>query len=280
LELGVYSPFVLAFNFEPVRDMSATQPLQFTVAQVLCGLKEMWPCISGGDGFFSAETRIDENLKAHGMWDELDFADVIDELEQHFGFHCSIDDWKGFFRFDVEPVTFETEIGPRLTFGALAQFIADRAPAVSIGAVTVLGNPCRPAGAFLGIQKIASQVKPRIEPFAPSTQIRDRLRGGALKSFWERLRWIAENRIPALSPSWSRTRERVAVIGVMVFIAGLFATWALSSSFYVVAGLLIALVLWAAGVIYMHVVNPLPKGVETFGDIARLVANECHVPVA
>jgi hypothetical protein len=95
--------------------------------EVLTGLREVWPMMTGKNAAFDANTRIIEYMRADGSLDDLDMADIFYRLEHHFRFRCSPEDWKSLFginlfRQDIEQ--WEREVVPYLTFGLLAEFIA------------------------------------------------------------------------------------------------------------------------------------------------------------
>ncbi len=145
---------------------------RYTQPQVLCGLREAWEFATGIDEWFDAETQIYAFMKADGSWDDLDLADIWFRLERFFGFTCSCEEWKDWFEFDVAKQNFEEwkqNIAPKLTFGALAQFIAKRAPVTaSFDPVPVFGRNCAAAGVFTGIQEVADKVMGHCQRFAPS----------------------------------------------------------------------------------------------------------------
>jgi len=131
----------------------------YTESQVLYGLREAWERVTGIDDPFDADTQIDTFMKADDTWDEIDFADIFRGLEEFFGFACSDDEWTGFFGFDIAKRSIDEwnqTVAPKLTFGALARFVADRAPIIaSFDPITVFGRHCASAGVFTGVQRLA-----------------------------------------------------------------------------------------------------------------------------
>ena len=240
---------------------------RYTEAQVLCGLREAWQRITGADEPFNTETQIDTYMKETGTWDEIDFADVFRGLEQFFQFGCSDVEWKTFFGFAVAKRSLEEwdrTVARKLTFRALADFIADRAPVTaSFDPISVLGIPCAPAGVFDGCQKLIAA--PRI---APSTRIIDALRGNALDDFWMRLRWQTENLIPPLPDSWRGITGTVGSVGMVGILNGLTMTWLTSDLTFIILGSVFAAILLIAGLIYKQRTNPLPPNIVTFRDLS------------
>lgn len=244
--------------------------------QVLLGLREAWPDFTGVDDPFDADTNLYAYMKDDGSWDELDFYDVFRRLESFFGFSCTDAEWKRFFCFDVADRGFdewERLVAPDLTFGALASFIAQHAVTISFAPATVLGRECAAAGAFYGIQSLVDQTTNRKLRFAPNDRIIDVLRGSSLDHFWSQLRWMAEHHIPPLPESWRNVTGHSACVGCLVVIVSMIAAW-LTSNFYVVALAFVAsLAVFAAAYTYKYLTDPLPHEIESFRDLANLIAD-------
>ncbi len=244
---------------------------RYTETQVLCGLHDAWETITGANDSFDADTQIDTFMKADGTWDEIDFADIFRDLEQFFGFHCTDDEWTAFFGFEIAKRSLEEwdqVVAPKLTFRALANFIADRAPVVaSFTPQTIFGCYCAPAGVFNGIQRLL--VAPEI---APSTRIIHVLRGNTLDGFWTKLHWMSEHSIPPLPTAWRRITCRASYIGVVLVLLSLSAYWITSKFAYVALAIFAAAFLYAAASIYKQQSNPLPPNIVTFRDLSTAIA--------
>lgn len=242
-------------------------PERYTESQVLCGLREAWENITGVDDPFDDDTQIDTFMKADETWDEIDFADIFRGLERFFEFECSNDEWKDFFGVEIAKRSldeWDRTVAPRLTFRALANFIAERAPVIaSFAPITVLGRNCAPAGVFNGVQRLV--VVPRI---APSTRIIDVLRGHTLDNFWMRLRWMTEHSIPPLPDSWRSITGMAGCVGVMALLIGVTASWFTSNLAYTIPAVAIAILLYIAASMYKQQTNPLPPDIVTFRDLA------------
>lgn len=249
--------------------MPAGEPTRYSTKQILCGLRELWRSI--GDTRFEDDTCLVEHMKEDGTWDETDFANVFYLLERFFGFECSREDWNRLFgvHVAVTPEEWESQFAPRLTFGALAQFIADRTPCVPFEPALWLDRPCAVAGVFLGIEQVAREIQPNGESFAPSTPVWDRFRGRALDKFWVRLRWISEDRLPALPNFWRGVRGWAFLTGAAAIGSGIIVSLLLENAVLSIASVPVALVVYAAASIYVHTVNPIPEGIQTFSDLAR-----------
>lgn len=256
---------------------------KYSEKQILCGLQECWKSVMGNCESFDSDTKIDLYLKenGNGIWDMFYLRDLVYEMERFFHFTCSIREWDHLFGFDRSISSheeWENLVGQHLTFGVLAQFIAERAPAVSFQPVTVMGSECRPAGVFFGLQSLTKKYNKRAFRFAPSTKIINVLRGLSLEQFWDELQWMTEHGVPVLPGSW-RNIERWGYLfsSLIVFSMIPLALWGLHPV-ALVAMSVCALMGWLASSLYKNWVNPLPSGIRTFRDLAVLIANhDCDV---
>jgi len=250
---------------------------RYTKSQVLCGLREAWQNFAGVDDPFDANTRIDTYMKADDSWDELDFADIFRGIERFFKFTCPDKQWTDFFGFDVAEHSldeWERTVAPKLTFGLLARFIAERAPVIaSFDPIFVFGRKCAPAGVFTGIQRIANYTTGNQLRFPPSAQIIDVMRGHDLDNFWTQLRWTTEHATPELPSFWRDVPGVTGCVGVLAMTAALVATWATSNPVWIVPTLLIAVVSYLIASAYKQFTNPLPSHIVTFRDLSMLIAN-------
>lgn len=249
---------------------------RYSECQVLCGLRLAWSEIFGSAALFDSSTRLDEYMRADGTWEETDFAEVFRDLERFFGFRCAAGEWGVFLRgeeADTDPRDWKTAVAPRLTFGALGRFIADRADGISMRPVVLAGRECRSAGVFLGLLQLAGRVAGRDVRFRPSTRIVEVLRGGALDDFWTRLRWISQNRIPQLPSFWGAFANFALGLSFLGGLFGVLAAWATGGLGIGVVAFVVALAAFLAASIYKHWANPLPAGVESFRDLANLIAD-------
>jgi len=121
--------------------------------------------------------------------------------------------------------------------------------------------------------------------FAPSTQIRDRLRGHRLRRVWTRLRWICYGRLPALEASWrARAAARCGLIFAVVSVIGLASVLVCIHASAKIVGWyegmwlvlrmvapFMAPVLGGLSVscLAYRLSNPLPSGIRTFRDLAK-----------
>jgi hypothetical protein len=256
---------------------------RYTVDQIMCALQDFWDDWFGAlfkvRPPFGSDTRIDTYMRGDGGWGELDLADLWPVLEREFGFKCERTEWVRFFGgepYITTPEEWEQKVGPRLTFGALATFIAERVEAVSYRPVVVLGNPCETAGAFRLTEAVARDVRKTMAPIAPSTPIGEVLQGEKLKTFWRRLRVATCGRLAPLQ------RRRTIVVAESLRVLCLVATvLALPVSIMAMCGGLTWLGLvslavctiaapsaWLAHALAGNAKRLLP-GVHTFADLAR-----------
>jgi hypothetical protein len=254
--------------------MGAETP-RYTESQILCGLRETWFDITGAyDTPFDADTQIDLYLKADGTWHEFDLEELCKALEEFFGFKSSDTEWTQLFRLDVtDAQKWESECAPHITFGALARFIAQRTEAISLAPTTILGRRCAPAGAFLGIRRVAERLRPATNDFAPSAPIIATFRGRSLNRLWTQLRWMTNGQLMQLPARW---RDATFVTYMWCFLISVLA-WGVTCALgdYRIAGVAVGgsiiAILIAEAYHYFH--NPLPGDVATFRDLANRIAS-------
>ncbi len=242
------------------------------------------------------EMRIDRyfvELRAASDLDLLVLGFTINDL---IGVDLSIDDWKFLTGQDLckSKEEWETKYAPMFTFGRLADLIASRAKLGTIRPATIMGATSLSAGAFKRIEMIAREIDKRIASFAPSTPILDRFRGRKLRQFWARLRALSGNRVPSMvSSKIDRALEWLGGLsGILLclFFYGIIA-WELAtliglspasqvtSWWFVFAFPPVALfVSTRLLLLVVDRIRPpssiLPNGIETFRDLAMLVAGE------
>lgn len=250
---------------------------RYTQSQVLYGLREVWANATGDDDPFDANTQIYTYMQATGAWGDIDLADLFHCFEKFFNFTCSINEWRNFFSYDIGERSFEIwerEIAPQLTFGALAEFIAERAPAkATFAPISVLARYCDAAGVFTGIQQVAESLRKDCPRFAPSTRIIDVLRGNNLDQFWMHVRWMTEHAPPALPQFWRNIIFRAGVFSFLVAICGVVATWIGSDPVWLIPAISTSVAMYSIAAFYKEVANPLPSHIVTFRDLSQLIAN-------
>ena len=210
---------------------------------------------------------------------------LIWAIEETFGFYCSMQEWKVFFSVAENGLVFAK------TFNDLFEFIVSHTEAVSFEPITVFGKPCVPAGLFCGIENIASQINEKCKPFAPSTPIRQRLRGRSLDVFWNRLQWISVGQLPELQKeSWvSKILYTFLCLLIAVTVCPLIVLFAISILELVSTGITFAAILTcitlastlfvllmpgiSSWVIYQFRC-PLPDGIVTFRDLSLALIKE------
>jgi hypothetical protein len=167
-----------------------------------------------------------------------------------------------------------------ITVRALAEHIARHAPGVSMQPVTVFGVPCAPAGTFRGLCELPEVDHQRV---APSTPLRQVIRGSRLRRFWQRSEWISQTKLSPLTPT-----RILPCVGPTI---GYFATYAtlafaigtaiyqasgggLESCFTVFMGSVLGPlpILFVIDEVVDWLRNPLPEGIHTFGDLASFIS--------
>jgi acyl carrier protein len=249
----------------------------FTQEQILSGIRIFLRENLGCESPFDADVRIHDYLETEKWWDGLDIMDFVYGLEELFGFSCSRKEWNDYFGVSVRDVEeWKKTVSPRLTFRALADFIRERLNPIALEPVTLLGKPCLTAGVFRGLEQLAVQVNPRVGRFAPSTPIRQCLRGARLHRFWNRLRWMLEDQLP---PSPEIHFGSRGLLHSLIFKLGAGLTIALWRRDLpgAIFGILTTLALFIpVGMIVDSInkclMNPLPEGIETFGDLAGVLS--------
>jgi hypothetical protein len=266
---------------------------RYTQKQILCGLRIFWREELGCESPFDPDMRIDKQFEA-----EKDHIDsdrrirgfpkiyyfslyiMFRGLQRFFGFTSSWEEWKDFFGLSVRNRDeWEKKVAPRLTFRGLADFIRERMEAIPLEPLVLLGSSCLSAGIFRGIEQLVHQIRPKARGFGPSTPIRDCLRGRRLHVLWSRLRWIVEDQIPPPPALTFDTRHLRHSRYLKLTIGLLLALWQRDLEGLVlgiVSGLTMThiLLLLLGGILEIinSRMNPLPEGIETFGDLARVLA--------
>ena len=168
--------------------------------------------------------------------------------------------------------TWEREFAPNLTFGVLALFIAERAPAISLGPTTVFGRECHPAGVFYGLQQLGIKASKGEQQILPSDRIIDIMRGNQLHSFWTHVCWISERAVPKLPAFWRHVVGNAFCVGFLSIWMALWATLTFGGLAKVVIAIFFAITVLAIASAYKHYINPLPREIVTFRDLALAIA--------
>ncbi|QDT29352.1 hypothetical protein Enr10x_47040 [Gimesia panareensis] len=263
--------------------------LRYTETQILCGMREMWERDQTELFFlprsvpFQPDDRIDEHMQSRILkWasEAIDYSDLVDlykSLQYCFRFECTREEWSDCFRLDVyldDYEEWERLYAADFTFRRAAQFVAERATAISFEPVNIIGQECGPAGAFCGIQELVREVKKRPREFGPSTRIRDVLKGNAFIFFWMKVRWITKQRAPKLSSSWLKLETNVVFImlacllciGAIVFSLQKDPLYFFYSAFAVIPFWILV------GGLMERLLDPLPPELQTFRDLAVWMA--------
>lgn len=252
--------------------------------QIFAGLKTVISDCTGHDlSDADLDTPLHRFCKDHDVWDDLDLADLIYRIEHCFDFTCPREQWGSLFGVPSTGLTadqWEQRFGDPLTFRRLAQFIAEHLPPLpTFEPTTILNDTSTAAGAFLDIQSTLQQMNLTVEPFGPSTRLRDRLSPRQCTQLYERLRWLSANRLPRPRTTfWT-----ILVCALFLTVpAGFIVYPALTAHFFPTLWLIIPLsmlgiVATFAAVIFLalqitRIDNRLPRGIVTFRDLAELIA--------
>ena len=175
----------------------------------------------------------------------------------------------------------QREISPRITIRKLAELISRKAQVPSFEPITLFGSRCEPAGVFVGLCGLPEAGSLRC---APSTPLRVMRSSSRIRMLWQRAAWINGVPLPALEgPSAKRLRSAADLAMLttyclalpIAFGVGFFASqfgYSLLTGLSGLAALVGALLLGEHVADRLH--DPLPQGVEQFGDLARLIAKQ------
>ncbi|WP_298861016.1 hypothetical protein [uncultured Gimesia sp.] len=248
---------------------------QFSEKQILAGIFACWSDAMGTDRSFDAETRVDLHMKANDEWEDTDLADLFFRFEKHFGFESTLEEWTEELGIANVPSldVWENEMAPKFTFGALARFIQKRSVnTVSFKPVMVINKECRPAGVFYGIEQISNPLVSAKCRVTPSTKIIDAFRGYKLNSFWSELSWRSEGRLPQLSSRGRKIEAWGHLFGSLVVFSMIpLSLWGLNPAALVAISACVSMG-WLGLSLYKNRVNPLPPELQTFRDLAVLIA--------
>ncbi|WP_425400453.1 hypothetical protein [Aeoliella sp.] len=213
-------------------------------------------------------------------------------LSEYFGFEHSETRWAVWLKLKATPGLSKSErkraweywqevTSKTITVRKLAEHIADYAPGTSMKPSTVFGVECAPAGVFRGLCQLPEVRGKRV---APSTPLRSTLLGYRLRSFYGRSEWISGTRLPPLVGTYGDFGLPHAIGIALIFHlfavpAGVGLLELFSQPIIAGLGALCAgvagtcLVGFVVGTISDWLRNPLPVGINTFGDLARVIAN-------
>ena len=215
-------------------------------------------------------------MQEDDAWYEVDFADVFVRIERHFAVQIPIERWDEFLGAAAKSEDeWLTDIKPWLTFGRMADLIAEYTEAVSFEPVTICFRECAPAGAFLGIQRLYEQWRGfhRMKRFAPSTAIRSVLTRDKLADFWCQLRWQSTGRIQELEFPYATLGCSLLAGGLLLLAGGTFCAVKFANPKLFVFGLWIGAACLFLGQRLRWAGNPLPEGIVTFRDAAERIAS-------
>jgi hypothetical protein len=284
-----------------VTQRNATRP---TREQILFGLRECFAHWIPEQAQIDPEADFVAFVLQHGIdWNEPGWTillEGIEPIQKYFGFQVTDFGWDRVFSFDEK-----SGFAPAM-FGQLADFVAERVDInTSFEPATIFGRTCRPAGVFLGMEELAKHIDSEVEKFGPSTPIRGRFRGQPLIRYFNLLRCLTNGcapkvNDPATKSMWRTISDYSAIsLGLYSFVLAI--KWLANSSLlgemsppiFVAGGLAsfvlffvwMAFVIRAGHLLVRRFVNPLPPGVETFRDLAKLIAyrmeaNSSSVPPA
>lgn len=161
------------------------------------------------------------------------------------------------------------------TVGKFAEFLRGILPEANLAPVRIAGTSCDKAAAFFAIESILRShgVNDRL---APSQRIQDILSFNQIDQLWHGLHWVLQGRdIPREQWEPSRVIDATSYwhcAGLTLFVGLILACGGIPELLLVFG--LPALLLAFAGKALMDGISPLPNGVETFRDLASLIARQ------
>lgn len=280
----------------PNQSVPASSPIVSTDV-VLIAIQEEVNKITTKSVPITRDTRMDRYFIEVSGEHDLDLLELSFRLDAKFGVRITNEDWSylsgGTPTMSKEE--WEAKYAEFFTFGRLADLVASRARIGPVKSVSIAGSSSASAGAFRAIEEMAKQIRPHIEPFAPSTRIADRFTDDDLTKVWGRIRVLSGNRAPPLESAAAKKLVDsifhglrgaficLVLYGLLVWmcyrlimkvpyinpvapwIAGLspvFLLYFLNRSFWFVSRKL------------GHSMYLLPNNLETFRDLAELISGD------
>lgn len=271
---------------------------RYSQDRILEGVRVCLSNVYGVDDPFDEDTPLVAWYRDAGLSDECPLV-MLECIASYFGLRYGQTRWAAWLRLPRHPGAaggermycisrsrkqsidaWEEQIAPTITFGDLARYLAKRATAVSLEPVTVFGSRCEAAGVFLGITKLPGLRAKRI---APSTPLLQGMRRCEAPAYFDQVAWAAEAELPPVRRyesvvSFRRWDEAlvntvfwIAVAAGFYLAVALHGAWGGSVFLWVpLNGFCLAMGLRQA--VLNKIAQPLPDGVDTFGDLARLIA--------
>lgn len=267
---------------------------RFTTEQVLRGIQRFVDEVVGDD----VRVRPDESVNC--------YADVINKnygcpleflwgLSIYFGLNWNIERWVVWLQLprprrnerlskreqESHWEDWQQTTSQSITVRKLAEYIARHARGVSMQPVTVFGRHCAPAGVFRGLCELPEVRGKRI---GPSTELRSIMGAWKLEEFWKRAEWVSGQKLPQLS-IWSVWTSplpwRWVAPAILAYVGGACLLGGLAAQFglplWLMSVICVGLFFATAAWIENNVRNPIPDEVQTFGDLARLIAQSSKV---
>jgi hypothetical protein len=271
-----------------VRKNRPVRPCRYTVEQVLRGMQAFVTEHCGPEVVLDPDKSVNEYREAAAASHECpleflrDMASCLN-LERNEG------RWAAWLKLRGEASwskrrreeaweAWQREVAPALTVRALAEYIARRAVGQSLAPATVFGVTCAKAGVFLGLCDMPEVAGLRV---APSTPLQVLGRSSRIQNLWRRLEWVSGVKLPATRGVEAAGMSSLGdvVWALTCFASPIAAILALVSTYDVMGGACVLTALLAGfgeliggWCVADRLHNPLPQGVVSFGDLARLVA--------
>jgi len=255
--------------------------------------------VLGGIQSFTNEL-VDDSIVIHADASVNDYAKVIEkhygcpleflwELSDYFGLRWGEVRWAAWLQLprpkrgarvtkrdrEAQWQHWQRTTSQSITVRKLAEYIARHARGISMEPTTVLGRYCAPAGAFRGLCELPEVRGKRV---GPSTKLRNVMGACKIAEFWRRAEWVSGQTLPKLH-LWSIWTDPLpwkwVVPAIALYVGGSGWLGAFATRFemplwffaFLAVATFFAMAAWIE-----NNCNPLPEDVQTFGDLARLIA--------
>lgn len=273
----------------PLRRSRPARPCKYTAAQVLRGMQAFVAENCGPNVVLELDKPLYDYFDAAVASHECPL-EFLSEMVERFDLAWRESRWAVWLRLrsakrcsererEEAWERWKREVAPTITVDSLVQLIARKAVASSLAPATVLGVTCEKAGVFLGICDMPEVRGRRV---APSTPLRALRSSFQIRELCRRLEWVAGVNLPSMhgpkpgdfstwgDAAWSCGICAAFFAGTAAMaVLGWTGAWPAAALMGAVAGAAVLALGWR---IADRIHDPLPAGLTTFGDLARVVA--------
>ncbi|MCB9855161.1 MAG: hypothetical protein H6818_05685 [Phycisphaerales bacterium] len=212
------------------------------------------------------------------------------DIAEWFGLDPRDPEWKRLWGHDAARVEWPVEAIAALTFRMIVDYLALHVTRLEERSGIVLGRQCRQARTFREIEAIATLVDARVRRISPSDDI-SKTMGRRLRPFWAQVRWRTEGEIPELPTGRFLELTVFSVLVLFLSLIGLAfsarlgrfvtdmqmtdanaRTATMMITLVTISLVVVTAVLTAVVRIIYGSGSTMPRGIRTFGDLARIIA--------